>query len=53
MIEEIIELAKTLRECYQRAVVKATADQLGEAFVGLDERRREPNAMRGQDRRVA
>jgi hypothetical protein len=46
-----LEMAKTARECYERAVAKVLSGQLGEAWVGLDDRRTELNPMRGRDRR--
>jgi hypothetical protein len=46
-----LEMAKTRRECFERAVVKTMSGQLGEAWVGLDDRRTEHSPMRGPDRR--
>ena len=46
-----LEMAKTTRECQERAVVKVMSGQLGEAWVGLDDRRTERSPMRGPDRR--
>ena len=46
-----LEMAKTTRECYEHAVVKTMSGQLGEAWVGLDDRRAEHSPMRGPDRR--
>jgi hypothetical protein len=46
-----LEMAKTGRECFERAVVKTMSGQLGEAWVGLDDRRTEHSPMRGPDRR--
>ena len=46
-----LEMAKTTRECQERAVVKVMSGQLGEAWVGLDDRRGEHSRMRGPDRR--
>jgi hypothetical protein len=50
-IDVELEMAKTRRECFERAVVKAMSGQLGEAWVGLDDRRAEHSPMRGPDRR--
>lgn len=46
-----LEMLKTEREAYRRAIIKITADQLGEAFIGLDDRRTNDTHMRGPDRR--
>ena len=46
-----LEMAKTRRECFERAVTKVMSGQLGEAWVGLDDRRAEHSPMRGPDRR--
>ena len=46
-----LEMARTRRECFERAVVKTMSGQLGEAWVGLDDRRTEHSLMRGPDRR--
>ena len=53
LIDHELEMAKTRRECYERAIMKITAEQIGEAWVGLDDRRVESTRMRGLDRRVA
>jgi hypothetical protein len=45
------EMAITYREGYERAVAKMQAGQLGEAWIGLDDRRTEHSPMRGPDRR--
>ena len=45
-----IEMARIERECYARVRAKIASRQLGEAWVGLDDRRSED---RGQDRRDA
>ena len=46
-----LEMIKTHRECFERAVVKTMSGQLGEAWVGLDDLRAEHSPMRGPDRR--
>jgi hypothetical protein len=48
--EVILELAKLEREARARVLAKHAADQLGEAWIGLDTRRAIP---RGEDRRLA
>lgn len=50
--EAVIELAKLQREALERVVAKRAAEQLGEAWIGLDDRRHS-TAMRGPDRRAA
>jgi len=49
----VIEMAKLDCEARERIAVKRASEQLGEAWVGLDDRRQEPNPMRGPDRRHA
>jgi hypothetical protein len=44
-----LEIAKTQRECFERAVSKVMSGQLGEAWVGLDDRRSEHSPMRGSN----
>jgi len=46
-----LEMAIMEREAYERVVAKMRAEQLGEAWVGLDDRRAEHSPMRGADRR--
>lgn len=52
MFDTVLEIAKTIRERSQRAIIKIMSGQNGEAWVGLDDRRREPPCMRGIDRRT-
>lgn len=51
MFDLDLELAKTRRECFERAIVKKMSGQLGEAWLGLDDRRVELSPMRGPDQR--
>jgi hypothetical protein len=46
-----IEFSRIEREAYANIAAKRASEQLGEAWVGLDDRRTTPNAMRGPDRR--
>ncbi len=46
-----IEMSRIERECYARVCAKIAARQLGEAWIGLDERRSEDRDE--QDRRAA
>jgi hypothetical protein len=46
-----LEMAIMEREAYERVVAKMRASQLGEAWVGLDDRRAELSPIRGSDRR--
>jgi hypothetical protein len=47
-----LEMLRIVRDAYERAVAKVHAQQLGEVFVGLDDRRHS-TAMRGADRRMS
>lgn len=47
-----LEMLRTDRELLARVVAAQHAQQLGEDFVGLDDRRH-GHAMRGEDRRAA
>jgi hypothetical protein len=49
--EAIIEFAKFEREAHQRIIARHAAEQLGEDFSGLDNRRAAPRP--GNDRRMA
>jgi len=51
-VELELELLRTERELLARVVAARQAEQLGEDFVGLDDRR-VVGAMRGPDRRAA
>lgn len=42
----ILELARIEREAYARVRAKIAAQQLGEAWIGLDDRRAEPEPGR-------
>lgn len=54
MTEDIaLELSRITREAHTRVAVKMAAGQMGEAFVGLDDRRRDNTVARGADRREA
>jgi len=46
-----LEMAIMEREGYERVVAKIQSSHLGEAWVGLDDRRAEHSPMRGPDRR--
>jgi hypothetical protein len=46
-----LEMAIMEREGYERAVAKIQSGQLGEAWIGLDDRRTEHSPMHGSDRR--
>jgi hypothetical protein len=50
--EAFLEMLRTERELTERVVFKMASQQLGEAWVGLDDRRQH-GAMRGPDRRAA
>lgn len=50
--EVILELARIEREARAKVLAKHAADQLGEAWIGLDTRRVHPSPIpRGPDRR--
>lgn len=51
--EVILEMARTDRELRARVLAKQQAQQLGEAFAGLDDRRDATSPLRGADRRTA
>ena len=46
-----VEWSKTQREALAAIHKRMTAQQLGEAFVGLDDRRHQITVARGKDRR--
>ena len=46
-----LEMARMWREGCERTVANIQSGQLGEAWVGLDDRRAEHSPMRGSDRR--
>ena len=51
MAEIELEIAVTMRECYERVVAKVLAEQLGELWIDFDSRRADSARMRGPDRR--
>ena len=51
--EATIELAKLQREAWDRIERKRAAEQLGEAWIGIDTRRIAETVARGPDRRMA
>lgn len=48
-----IELSRLTRAAHERTATKMAAAQLGEAWVGLDDRRHNTTVARGADRREA
>lgn len=50
-VDVVIEVARTEREAVRLILARKSAEQFGEAFVGLDDRRHEESRLRGSDRR--